>query len=249
MKSMPERSPVLVRVGAALALAASALTACSGGGDAAPRPTGTATSEATPSFTPTVEVSHTKSPAEIAIVQQAALSAYVKSDTRNVQIAESTQRIGERIVRNRSTVGPFDFFNTDNDTWSSRASSGETAGWGWLQHRADFGGIGTSVQLIVYKDKNGKIATSKGVKGLIIEIPQSKFDVQITAPDDPTSLYPSDSWGVAIVDGQKLQNNDPDYRVQVGGRFQTELDSVAAAEAIDERALALAKQAMEKLGI
>lgn len=242
----------LIRSGAALAAgvaaATFALNACTADRPVDPAPT---TPVATAFETPKAP-SPTVDPEE---QTQAELDSYIASPERNHLIEGVVNKLGARIIKHGpSKIGYFDFYNTQTKKW--KYSNNE--GWGYFQHNPGYGGSKYQVSVGAYQNAHGHIDPAKGIQELSVDIAGTNSFIEFTGPKAEQKFTGGkvaafEGWTVAIVDMNKVktEKDGRDAWEKVDGMgYQTDPNSVpnaAAAQAIDEKALALAEKAVDKL--
>lgn len=249
--NLPSRNR-LIRSGAALAAgvaaATFALNACTADRPVDPAPTiPVATAYETPEVpSPTVDPEQQN---------QDELDSYIASPERNHTIEGVVNRLGARIIKHGpSKIGYFDFYNTQTKKWKYDHNKG----WGYFQHNPGYGGSKYQVSVGAYQTANGHIDPAKGIQELSVDIQGTNSFIEFTGPTALKKFLGSKvgadkGWTVAIVNMDKIktEKDGRDAWEKVDGTgYQTDPNSVpdaAAAKAIDEKALALAEKAVDKL--
>lgn len=251
MRRIHDRHPRTINTVLAGALSVAALTACTGGGEAAQGKSTSIAASAKANVTPKPEVTVSRNPQEIAAAR---LTEYAQGPERNKKISAFVQQAGVRVIKlgDKSKIGYFDFYNDEKDNWKSKVPAAANAGWGHLQHNPQYGGSNTQVAITAYRNTKGGYDLNKGVKSFMIDVPGTSLAVGFEARPDPT-ISPEDhapeTWTVSIIDLEKLRGNNPNYMEKVNGYGAGGgLVTVEDAQATDARAIYLAEDAMNLLG-
>ncbi|MDB5186265.1 MAG: hypothetical protein JWL85_788 [Candidatus Saccharibacteria bacterium] len=252
------------RTVAAAVAAALALAACSSQ-DTEARPS------RSPSLSPSPSAStKTMSPEQLQAsidAQQAlekgarivAAKEYVESKNRDEAMLTTVNAVGARIAADAmkgkaSKIGPFKFYNIQTKRWGHGENN---HGWGYLQHKPQYGGSPADVSLLVYQYPDGTPDLERGIHDVSIDLNDGTSPaLRITSPGEPGIRTSVDPW-VSYKDGVwSTSLTEPDSLDVYGNREIRGVDpdsyrEQSAAELIDldnEVLLTFKNYAAELLG-